>query len=285
MPRRSIQVLITLLLLACGLLLSVALDHAGQDEVSSDNQLAPLWNPSITIIFGRGRLFLAGTTASADHEASLLDLADEQFSAVVTQSHFQPGIITLDNWIFTSNRLLYALAATESAQAIMRPDSIEIRAVSADAETLATRLNFLRENVSAEIPINSDVIVVDGATSFAQLCSQTFAQLVLEPVSFKQSSTDIRTSSFVTLDRITDFASDCRHAKILITGHSDASGDESWNRQLSLARAQAVANHIARGGIDPQRLLVQGAGSSAPIADNTTAQGRGLNRRIEFDLR
>jgi OOP family OmpA-OmpF porin len=38
-------------------------------------------------------------------------------------------------------------------------------------------------------------------------------------------------------------------------------------------------------GIDPQRLIVSGLGSSAPVADNSTAHGRELNRRIEFELR
>jgi outer membrane protein OmpA-like peptidoglycan-associated protein len=52
-----------------------------------------------------------------------------------------------------------------------------------------------------------------------------------------------------------------------------------------MARAQAVADHLVKSGIDPERLLVRGLGSSVPIADNSTAQGRGLNRRIEFELR
>lgn len=285
MLRRSTQVPIALLLVACGSLLSVALDHAEKEETPSYKQLAPLQNPSMTMISGRGRLLLTGTTVSPDHEAELLQFAREQFPDTATQSNFQPGVIAPESWIPTSNHVLYVLAATEFAHATMRPGSIEIRAVSDDAGTLTTRLNFLRENVNAETQIDSDVFVVGTTTSFEQLCSQVFAQLMLEPVSFKLSSAEIRTSSFATLDRITDFASNCRHARVGITGHTDASGDESWNRQLSLARAQAVADRLVRGGIDPHRLLVQGAGSSAPIADNTTAQGRSLNRRIEFDLR
>ena len=285
MPQRSIQVLVALLLVACGLLVAAALDHAEQEQASFHTQLAPLQNPTMTITSGRGRLLLAGTTASPDHEAALLQLAREQFPDTATQSNFQPGVITPDAWISTSYHLLRLLAATESAHATMGPGSIEIRAVSGDAATLTTRMNLLRENASAETLIDSDVLVVDTTTSFEQLCLQTFVQLGLKPVSFKQSSAEIRTSSFATLDRITDFASDCKHTKIAITGHADASGNESWNRQLSLARAQAVADWLVRGGIDPQRLLVQGAGSSVPIADNTTAQGRSLNRRIEFDLR
>ena len=108
--------------------------------------------------------------------------------------------------------------------------------------------------------------------------------LGVRPLVFRQSSTEIRDSSFGTLARIIDFAYDCPRTVIAITGHTDASGDETWNRRLSLARAQAVADHLANGGIDPQRLTVSGLGSSEPIADNSTPQGRGRNRRIEFSL-
>jgi outer membrane protein OmpA-like peptidoglycan-associated protein len=284
-PRRNIQISMVVILLACGLLLSVALDHARFEELTAQSPLAPLQNPSFTVSSGRGRLLLAGTTASADHERSLLRLANEQFAGALVTSDFAPGVITPDDWIPTSNRLLYALAATESAYAVMQPGSIQIRAVSSDAEALAERLDSLRETAGADTNIDSDVITVDSTTSFEQLCTQTFSQLLLEPISFAQSSHELRTSSFVTLDRLTDFASDCQHVKIAITGHTDGSGDESWNRQLSLARAQAVADYIARGGIDPQRMLVQGVGSSVPVSDDTTAQGRALNRRIEIELR
>jgi outer membrane protein OmpA-like peptidoglycan-associated protein len=70
-----------------------------------------------------------------------------------------------------------------------------------------------------------------------------------------------------------------------IIGHTDASGDESWNQRLSRARAQAVADHIAGNGIDPARLIIDAFGSSQPVADNATASGRSRNRRIEFELR
>ncbi len=102
---------------------------------------------------------------------------------------------------------------------------------------------------------------------------------------FRQSSAELRTSSYATLDKVIDLANDCRDNRIAITGHSDASGNEVWNQRLSLARAQAVADYLIRGGIEPTRLIVAGAGSSSPVADNSTASGRSRNRRIEFELR
>ena len=53
---------------------------------------------------------------------------------------------------------------------------------------------------------------------------------------------------------------------------------------VSLIRAQAVADQLINRGVDPARLTVAGLGSTEPVADNNTARGRELNRRIEFAL-
>jgi outer membrane protein OmpA-like peptidoglycan-associated protein len=180
---------------------------------------------------------------------------------------------------------LYAIAATDSAQAVMRNRSVEIRGVTADAATLAQRLAFLRDVLPGETAVATNIIVFDSTTSVDALCKKSFSQLFLQPISFRQSSIEIRTSSYVTLDRITDFAHDCQRATIAITGHTDATGSETWNRHLSLARAQAVADHIAANGVDSTRLVIEGLGASKPIADNNTVHGRSRNRRIEFELR
>jgi len=67
-----------------------------------------------------------------------------------------------------------------------------------------------------------------------------------------------------------------------IDGHTDGVGSVTYNMDLSLKRAIAVANYlITREGIDPVRMFVRGMGKSAPIADNSTDEGRKLNRRFE----
>jgi len=274
-----------LFLLACGVLLSATIDRGTAEKQASPAQIAPLDSPVFSVTSGRSRLLLQGTTVSAAHEAALLKLAADQFVDYEAQTDFKPGVILEESWESTSKRLLYTLAATNSAQAVMRNHSIEIRGVTSDVVTFTARLEKLRADLGADMPVYSDIVVIDSADSISKLCSEAFSRLVFEPVSFRQSSAEIRSASLVTVDRITDFAHDCQHVTITITGHSDASGDESWNKKLSKARAQAVADHIVRNGIDPERLLVRGLGSSVPVADNTSAHGRGLNRRIEFELR
>ncbi len=68
-----------------------------------------------------------------------------------------------------------------------------------------------------------------------------------------------------------------------IDGHTDGVGSVKYNMDLSLKRAISVANYlITREGIDPSRIFVRGMGKTAPIADNSTDEGRKLNRRFEI---
>lgn len=68
-----------------------------------------------------------------------------------------------------------------------------------------------------------------------------------------------------------------------IDGHTDGVGSLQYNMDLSLKRAISVANYlITHEGIDPARIFVRGMGKTAPIADNSTDEGRKLNRRFEI---
>lgn len=69
---------------------------------------------------------------------------------------------------------------------------------------------------------------------------------------------------------------------VLIVGHTDATGSASWNQKLSEQRAQSVGRVLQQAGLNPQKLYFQGAGSSRPLADNATFDGRAANRRVEI---
>lgn len=74
-------------------------------------------------------------------------------------------------------------------------------------------------------------------------------------------------------------------ARATLIGHTDNTGNVDANTALSLARASALrAVLVARHGIDPARLSVIGRGGDAPIASNTTAEGRAANRRVEVRI-
>lgn len=69
-----------------------------------------------------------------------------------------------------------------------------------------------------------------------------------------------------------------------VFGHTDSSGDDNYNFDLSQRRALAVANYLSAQGVDSRRFAVTGFGETRPIASNATAAGKAANRRVEIQL-
>jgi outer membrane protein OmpA-like peptidoglycan-associated protein len=71
-------------------------------------------------------------------------------------------------------------------------------------------------------------------------------------------------------------------SRIIIEGHADSQGDEQHNLALSQERAEAVRTYLITQGIAADRVVATGYGETRPIADNTKAEGRANNRRVEI---
>jgi outer membrane protein OmpA-like peptidoglycan-associated protein len=69
-----------------------------------------------------------------------------------------------------------------------------------------------------------------------------------------------------------------------VFGHTDSTGSDAHNNDLSERRALSVANYLSSQGIDSRRFAVTGFGKTRPIATNDTAEGRAANRRVEIQL-
>jgi outer membrane protein OmpA-like peptidoglycan-associated protein len=69
---------------------------------------------------------------------------------------------------------------------------------------------------------------------------------------------------------------------ILIIGHTDNTGSDQLNMDLSMKRAQSVKALAIANGVESNRINTEGKGKNEPIADNDTAEGRTLNRRVEI---
>lgn len=74
------------------------------------------------------------------------------------------------------------------------------------------------------------------------------------------------------------------NTNILIEGHTDATGSDAYNQELSENRATAVTNYLTAQGVARNRITTMGYGESQPVADNSTAQGRQDNRRVEVAI-
>lgn len=71
---------------------------------------------------------------------------------------------------------------------------------------------------------------------------------------------------------------------VITIGHTDSVGAEAFNQKLSVQRAQAVRAYLVAQGVEASRITAEGRGESQPVADNRTAEGRALNRRVEIEV-
>ncbi|HEY9275041.1 MULTISPECIES: OmpA family protein [Achromobacter] len=113
---------------------------------------------------------------------------------------------------------------------------------------------------------------------------------MLGDVLFDFDKTAIRPAAEPTLRDIASLIKASSAGTVAIEGHTDSKGSASYNKDLSLRRAQAVAQWLASHGVDKARLTVKGFGDTQPIQSNRLAngadnpQGRAQNRRVEFVL-
>ncbi|MCU1729310.1 OmpA family protein [Pseudomonas sp. 7P_10.2_Bac1] len=70
--------------------------------------------------------------------------------------------------------------------------------------------------------------------------------------------------------------------RVRVDGHTDSSGQESYNEQLSVRRANSVVKALLNVGMRPENIQIRGLGSSAPVASNKTRAGRTENRRVSI---
>ncbi len=103
-------------------------------------------------------------------------------------------------------------------------------------------------------------------------------------VTFDVNSYVIKPAFRNTLDTVAGSLQTYPDSLIDVYGHTDSTGSDSYNQTLSERRAQAVSNYLTGRGVSSARIRWQGFGETAPIADNTTEQGRALNRRVEIKI-
>jgi OOP family OmpA-OmpF porin len=72
---------------------------------------------------------------------------------------------------------------------------------------------------------------------------------------------------------------------VQVIGHTDSTGPEDYNQGLSERRAQSAADYLVQQGVSPDRLSISGMGETQPVADNSTREGRAMNRRVEIMTR
>ncbi len=103
-------------------------------------------------------------------------------------------------------------------------------------------------------------------------------------VTFDTDSTLIKPAFRDTLDRVAQNLVQYPDSLIDVYGHTDSTGSDAYNQNLSENRARAVADYLSSRGVAPARIRSQGRGESQPVASNMSEEGRSANRRVEIKI-
>lgn len=211
-----------------------------------------------------------------------------------------------DNDAAEANHLAYlagqrAEIATQTARA--RQLDADIKKAGTDAE----RLRLMREADQARLQADANARSAQAAQLQAMSAEQRAAQnaarvraleaqlrdieaqqtergllVTLGDVLFAFNKAELSAQAAPRLDKLAEFLRQFPDRKLIIEGHTDSVGGDSYNQDLSERRAQAVQSALVQRGVAPDRITARGYGKTYPVAENGSAEGRAMNRRVEI---
>jgi len=103
-------------------------------------------------------------------------------------------------------------------------------------------------------------------------------------ITFATDSADVTSNFYPVLNSVAIVVDKYEKTYVDVIGHTDSTGRREYNQELSVRRAQSVADYLIAQTVTPERIVVSGKGPDFPLAPNDTTEGRQLNRRVEIIL-
>jgi OmpA-OmpF porin, OOP family len=154
----------------------------------------------------------------------------------------------------------------------------------------ASAPGYDESSVPVDLPVgqsgNADIQLHRHQESTAAL-EQSIAQTgtaTIYGIHFDTGSSKLRADSMPALNAVLGLINGRPGSNWVISGHTDNQGSDALNIPLSKARAESVVSWLTAHGVTASQLVPQGFGATRPVADNATANGRALNRRVEVAL-
>lgn len=139
------------------------------------------------------------------------------------------------------------------------------------------------------LPESTSVNLKDGAPKQSAIALEMTpfaagAKIPINNIFFKKGSYKLSKESYSELNRLTKILKTHRELKVEIGGHTDNTGNQKKNMELSKNRARAVMDYLIEKGMPRANIRAVGYGEERPVAKNTTAEGRKKNRRVELTI-
>jgi outer membrane protein OmpA-like peptidoglycan-associated protein len=180
-------------------------------------------------------------------------------------------------------KLAEALAVTATENAATAKAKADLEATQAEVvkktkENLAVEQKARLEAEAKASAAQADLIKLAAVKEEARGLVITLSGSVL----FTSNTAVLSPAAQTRLNQVADALMVTKERKLTVEGHTDSRGSSSSNLELSQRRADAVRSYILSRGYPGELMIAQGIGEERPVTDNTTAEGRANNRRVEI---
>jgi outer membrane protein OmpA-like peptidoglycan-associated protein len=164
-----------------------------------------------------------------------------------------------------------ALAAAQAQAAQAQADAERAQAEAAAASKSAENATAARERLRAQL--NSVLATSESARGLI---------VNMSDVLFDTGKYTLKPATQISLAKVSGILQAYPGLKLQVEGYTDSTGSPEFNQKLSENRAGAVRDFLVTQGVQPENIAATGYGMAKPVADNNTAQGRALNRRVQL---
>lgn len=233
-----------------------------------------------------GLVTLEGEVPDEATRNRILDTAHDLFAGMSISDRMRIVGAPPEPWLSAARTGLTELSHLRRGEVSIDGKELMLKG-AADSERTA---NEVRQAIAANVPGGftgrHQIEILSGDERAADSCQVLMREAsAAGTINFERASADLTRDSATTLRELAKIANQCPRFRIEIEGHTDAEGTDERNQRLSDRRAASVASFLAKQGVEASRLVTVGYGATRPIADNSTAEGRARNRRIEFTVK
>ena len=159
----------------------------------------------------------------------------------------------------------------------------EIAALQAQREAVA-KAQQEREAAARKAQQEKDAAAL-AAIGKVETTEDEISVVLNNDILFQYGKTTLSKKSKQTLDKAVELLNQTPNRRLVIEGHTDSTGSDEFNLDLSEKRAKAVYDYMMKQGLNIKEVTYKGHGEARPVADNNTKEGRQANRRVEFRIK
>lgn len=225
-----------------------------------------------------GQIVISGTVPDEASKAALLGRLRELYGADQVLDQLAIGTVSLPpNWSGYVQKLINPnLKLVSKGQLKVDGNNVSLRGEVANEAQRQQIASDIATSLNPTYTVNNGLRV---SAAEQQMLDATLDKRIIE---FESGKATLTASGTGILDEMAAALQKVRDKKVEVIGHTDNVGPRERNVALSQARAEAVRTYLSGKGISAEKVMVSGQGPDRPVADNSSADGRARNRRIEF---